>query len=184
MLLRHALFAGTLLVAAGAANAHTLTIFGRDADAHACYDAARFDTAHEVTLPMCTRALAGNLSEHDRMATFVNRGILRMRTRDVDGAISDFDAATAIEADQPDALINKSIALLSRGGSDDVALDLINRALANQPERPWVGYWARAMANELAGRVSEAYYDYRRAEELRPGWAPARQALARFSVRS
>jgi len=184
MLLRSLLLAGALLTVTTAANAHTLTIVGANADAAACFDAARSDRAWASTLPACTRALNTDLNTHDRMATLVNRGILRLRTQDVDGAITDFDAAMRIEPDQPDALINKSVALISRGVTDDVVINMINRALANQPERPWVGYWARAVAHELGGRIRDAYHDYQRAAQLRPGWEPAREALSRFTVRS
>lgn len=170
-------------MAATAASAHTLTVAGRNADARACYNSARFDRAWVETLPRCTRALTDpSLSRSDEVATLVNRGILRLRTSDLDGSIADFDAAMALSPNQPDALINKGIALLSRGGSDDLALTLIDRGIAGEPERPWVGYWARAVAHELAGRDTEAYRDYRQAEQLYPGWLPAREAIARFSV--
>jgi tetratricopeptide (TPR) repeat protein len=183
MIARLCLLAGASLLVAGSANAHTLVVAGRNADARACYESARDDRAWEATLPRCTRALeVGDLSRRDTIATHVNRGILRLRLSDVDGAIADFDSALAMSPRQPDALINKGIALLSRGDSDNMALTLIEQGLAGEPERPWVGYWARAVAHELAGRDAQAYQDYQRAEQLRPGWAPAREALARFSV--
>lgn len=183
MLARSIVIGGALLVTATAAGAHTLTVAGRNADARACYDSARFDRAWATTLPRCTRALReGDLSQLDHVATLVNRGILRLRLSDARGAVADFDAAMAIVPDQPDAQINKGIALLSIGGSDDLALDLINRGIQGEPERPWVGYWARAVAHELAGRDTDAYRDYRQAEQLYPGWAPAREALSRFRV--
>jgi tetratricopeptide (TPR) repeat protein len=134
-------------------------------------------------LERCAAALEADLTNHDRLATFVNRGIIRFRLEDTTGALADFDSALAIDSDQPDALINKGITMLAGGAEIGASMALIEQGLTGSPQRPWVGYYGRGVAHELAGRDSQAYQDYRRAQELRPGWAPAEQALSRFSVR-
>jgi tetratricopeptide (TPR) repeat protein len=169
---------------AGAADAHSISVLGSNADAIACFRAADSESRRPDAVQSCAAALrSSDLSTYDRMATFVNRGIVRFRLEDFDGAIGDFDEAMRIEPNQPDAMINRGITMLAAGHDVDQSASYIERGLAGGPQRPWVGYYGRAVANELAGRDAAAYRDYKRAEELRPGWALPRQALARFSVR-
>ncbi len=176
---------GSSLLVATAANAHSVTVIGNNADAIACYRAADSEVRRPEAVQVCTVALAsGDLDTHDQMATLVNRGIVQFRLEDFTNAIADFDQALAMEPGQPDALINKGITMLAAGSEIDTAMAMIDQGLERQPQRPWVGYYGRAVAHELAGRDSEAYRDYRRAQQLRPGWQPAVQALSRFTVRS
>ena len=185
MLVRSLLLIGSSLLVASAANAHTINIQGNNADAIACYRAAESEVGRPDIERTCTVALqSGDLTIRDQMATFVNRGIIRFRMENIDGALADFDAALAMRPGQPDALINKGIAMLAGGASVESAMALIDQGIAAGPQRPWVGYYGRAVAHELAGRDAQAYRDYRRANELRPGWRPAEVALTRFSVGS
>jgi tetratricopeptide (TPR) repeat protein len=183
MIARSLLILGSSVLVATAAHGQSVTIIGANADALTCYRAADSDLRRPDALGSCAAALQADLTNHDRMATFVNRGIIRFRQEDTTGAIADFDAALAIDPDQPDALINKGITMLAGGAEIGPSMALIDQGLSGGPQRPWVGYYGRGVAHELAGRDAQAYHDYRRAQELRPGWAPAEQALSRFSVR-
>ena len=183
MIARSLLILGSSFLVATAAQGHSVTIIGANADALACYRAADSDLRRPDALDPCGAALRADLTNHDRMATFVNRGIVRFRLEDTAGALADFDSALAIDGNQPDALINKGITMLASGAEIGASMALIEQGLSGGPQRPWVGYYGRGVAHELAGRDSQAYYDYRRAQELRPGWAPAEEALSRFSVR-
>ena len=170
---------------AAAADAHSITVLGSNADAIACFRAADTESRRPDAVDTCTTALRSReLSTYDRMATLVNRGIVQFRLENFDAALADFDAAMAIEPNQPDAMINRGITMLAAGYDVDASLAYIDRGIAGGPQRPWVGYYGRAVANELAGRDEAAYRDYRRAQELRPGWELPRQALSRFAVRS
>ena len=183
MIARSLLILGSSVLAASAAQGHSVTIIGANSEALSCYRAADSDMPRPDALDECATALEADLNNHDRMATFINRGVIRFRLEDTTGALSDFDAALAIDANQPDALINKGITLLASGADIAPSLAFIEQGLSRGPQRPWVGYYGRGVAHELAGRDSQAYHDYRRASELRPGWDPAEQALSRFSVR-
>ena len=183
MLARSLLILGSSLLVATAAQAQSVTIIGSNSEALTCYRAADSDMRRADALEECAIALEADLTNHDRMATFINRGVIRFRLEDTTGALSDFDAALAIDPDQPDALINKGITMLAGGAEIGASMALIEQGLSGGPQRPWVGYYGRGVAHELAGRDSQAYQDYRRAHELRPGWEPAEQALSRFSVR-
>lgn len=176
---------GATLAIAGTANAHSISVLGTNADAIACFRAADSETRRPDAVQICTTALRDRgLGSYDRMATLVNRGIVQFRLENFDAAIADFDTAMEIERNQPDAMINRGITMLAAGHDVDQALGYLDRGLAGGPQRPWVGYYGRAVANELAGRDAAAYRDYRRAQELRPNWSLPRQALARFSIRS
>jgi tetratricopeptide (TPR) repeat protein len=178
------LAAGATLALAGAANAHSIAVLGTNADAVACFRAADSEARRPDAVDVCSTALRSRaLSRYDEMATLVNRGIVRFRLEDFAGAIGDFDAAMEIEPNQPDAMINRGITMLAAGEDIDSSLRFIDGGLARHPQRPWVGYYGRAVANELAGRDTAAYRDYRRALELQPRWDLPRQALARFTVR-
>ena len=176
---------GATLALATAANAHSVTVIGNNADALACYRAADSDNRRPDAVEICTTALRdGDLDRYDSMATLVNRGIVRFRLSDFAAAIADFDAAMEMEPGQPDAMVNRGITMLAAGHDIEESMSYLDRGLAAGPQRPWVGYYGRAVANELAGRDAAAYRDYRRAQELRPNWALPREALARFSVGS
>jgi tetratricopeptide (TPR) repeat protein len=186
MMIGKILFAlGAATALAGAANAHSVSVLGRNADAIACFRAADSEARRPDAIDTCSKALRNReLSDYDRMATLVNRGIVQFRLENHDAAIADFDAAMAFEAGQPDAMINRGITMLAAGQDIEASLRYIDEGLARGPGRPWVGYYGRAVANELAGRDSAAYHDYRRASDLRPGWELPRLALARFSRRN
>ncbi|HEX8217044.1 MAG TPA: hypothetical protein VF577_06235 [Allosphingosinicella sp.] len=175
---------GATVALAGAANAHSISVLGTNADALACYRAADSELRRPDAVAICAAALrATDLTTYDRVATLVNRGIVRFRLEDFANAIADFDEAMRIAPGQPDALINRGITMLAAGYDIDQSTAFIERGLAGRPQRPWVGYYGRAVANELAGRDAAAYRDYRRAQELKPDWALPRAALARFTVR-
>jgi hypothetical protein len=80
-------------------------------------------------------------------------------------------------------MINSGITMLAAGRDIDAAVALIDEGLQGRPQRPWVGYYGRAVGHELAGRDGAAYRDYLRARELRPSWALPQRALARFGTR-
>lgn len=184
MLTRSLLLAGATILAAGAAHAQSITVLGSNADAIACYRAADSETRRPDAVRTCGVALADrDLTDRDRMATLVNRGIVQFRLDNPDAAIADFDAALALQPGQPDALINRGIAMIAGGADLGAAATTIEQGLAGRPQRPWVGYYGLAVAHELAGRDAQAYRDYRRARDMRPGWGPAELALSRFTVR-
>lgn len=173
---------GSALLIPVAAAASTMTVVGASPAATACYRAAESGYPKPDSLLACDQAVAEPTLKHRNLiATLVNRGIIRFRLGQLDGANADFDAVLAREAGQPDALINKAIVALASGGDIEAATAMLNRGLAGSPQRPWVGYYGRAVAHELAGRDALAYRDYRRAAALKPNWTVARQALARFS---
>lgn len=151
--------------------------------ARSCYLAAESDASpRRDDFRNCDAALAGSLSSADDVvATFVNRGILYLRSGRFDAAITDFNRATALDPDEPEAYLNRASALLRR---EQVApaIAQFNAALAKQTRRPALAYYGRGVAHEEAGNVRAAYQDYKRASELAPTWEQPRKELTRFRV--
>jgi tetratricopeptide (TPR) repeat protein len=121
------------------------------------------------------------LTRRDRAATYVNRGILRLRREMTVEAIADFDSALAIDPNQPEASLNKGAALL-RQNRAEAALPLFTAALEHRTYRPALAYLGRGMANERLGDARAAYSDYRMASQIEPHWSAPRTELQRFRV--
>lgn len=171
------------LLASLPATAHSaVTVLG-NSEARECYEAARDEQATAGTIRLCTRALSqGLLVGRDRVATHVNRGILYVQRGDMASGLADYDRALALDAEEPEAYLNKGLALLRRDNSGASALPMFNAAIEYGTSEPAIAYYARAVAHEFNGDIPAAYHDLRRAQELDPEWdAPARD-LQRFVV--
>ncbi len=183
MIVGAGLAAATALMTTTSALA-AVTVIG-SSPARQCYLAAREQAQGIAVLPECDLALSGGgtMDRYDTVATHVNRGILRMYAGNVGGAIADYDAAIGIDPDQPEAWLNKGIALMRSGVSTAEALPALDMALAKKTREPALAHYARALAHEDAGHVRAAYADFIKARELAPKWsAPARE-LRRYQRR-
>lgn len=170
-----------IVVASGGAIAATTVIGG--GLARSCYEAARDDRASQANLVICDRALTEEaLTLRDRVATHVNRGILRMHLRNIDGAIADYDRALALDPEEPEAYLNKAVAVMTRDNRSREAIALFGAAIEHDTRRPELAYFGRAIANEQAGDVKAAYLDYKRAAAVAPEWDDPVRELARFTV--
>jgi tetratricopeptide (TPR) repeat protein len=178
------LFAAALAVLSARAGG-AVTVIG-NSSARLCYEAAeaRISPARD-SIATCDAALYGEgLSRDDRVATLVNRGILRMRGGAFDPAIADFDAAIADDPKQAEAYLDKGMALVRAGRDWESAVALFNTALEKRTRKPALAYYGRAVAQESRGRIKDAYLDYREASRLDPKWRDPQVELSRFSVRS
>jgi tetratricopeptide (TPR) repeat protein len=178
----------TFIVAALAATAipagAAVTVLG-SSSARLCFEAADARLApSRDSLFRCDQALVEeNLSDYDRVATYVNRGILKLRMGNNDAAIADFDTALGQNPGEAEAYLNKGIAVLRRPEGWAQAVPLFDEAIAKKTRRPALAYYGRGVANELGGHVKEAYFDYREASRIEPKWHDPQVELARFTVR-
>jgi tetratricopeptide (TPR) repeat protein len=153
-----------------------------------CYVAAKTGMDPMRGLDHCNLALENGLAQHDRAATFVNRGVIEHKLGRNNAALDDFEACLAMIPDQPDAFINRGVVKLSQGSALE-ALDDIQKGIALGPSEPALAYYDRAIAYEKLAVGAErqaylqkAYADYQRAVKEAPEFAAASEALARFRV--
>ena len=167
--------------AAGAAQASVLVVGGGLAES--CYRAADArDKSHDA-LQICNRALVGEaLTKSDRVATYVNRGIVHFARGTEQDALADFDRALAIDPAEPDAWLNKAVVTVQHGRGVD-ALPMIQKALELNTRRPALAYYVRGIIEERRGNIRAAYHDFRRAQQFEPKWKEPAIELARYQVR-
>jgi tetratricopeptide (TPR) repeat protein len=144
-----------------------------------CYTSSLQRVVTTFSLRECDRALEEEiLTREDRVATFVNRGIIRMNLGMYPSAEKDFDTAIALDATEADAWLNKGLLRLRQERPAD-AIRLIDRSLILEPA---IATFARGVAHEKMGQLRAAYDDYVRARELDPDWPLPGRELARFQV--
>ena len=181
--MRTAVLVTACLMALGAGAAHAQVIVLGDTSAESCYRAAEFGTMGRADgFRICTEALSvPGLSARDKAGTYVNRAVIRLMAGDYDGSLADADAAIRISPSMGEAHVNRGAALLNMARPGD-ALTAINLGMDYGTAKQHLVYYNRAAAKELVGDIRGAYYDYRRAVELSPGFLLAAQQLERFQV--
>ena len=164
--------------------AAAVTVIGATS-ARICYEAADARSMPSRTsIERCDEALERDaLTQYETVATYVNRGILRLRRGEIDQAIADFDTAIAKDPNEPEAYLNKGMATLRLPHRWEEAMPLFDIAIAKETRRPAFAYFGRAVANEMAGHLKQAYLDYRQASLIEPQWEEPQKELARFTVR-
>ena len=176
-----AIAAASFGVVGTAANASVIVL--GNSRASACYHAAENANATNRNVQLCQTVLREDpITERERTATHVNLGILYFYQGQYDAALVNFDRAIELDADEPEAYLNKAIALLRRDESGSRAVPLFTMALDMGTRKPALAYYGRGLAHELDGDLTQAYYDIRRATEADPGWDVPERDLARFIV--
>lgn len=149
-----------------------------------CYESALARDTRNSAVDNCTRSLSEEpLTNPDRAATLVNRGILEMISGNDGGAEADFNAALAVDDGLSDAWLNKGFLRLRqhRGGE---ALPLIQEGINRKPQRQALAIFARGLAYEQMGDLRAAYKDLVAARDMEPAWSLPGQYLARYQVRN
>jgi tetratricopeptide (TPR) repeat protein len=158
-----------------------ITVFGGGM-AEACSKAAIDGENDPKFQELCTQALDTEfLVPRDRAGTYVNRGVLKLRRAAYADAALDFDQAVRLQPEMGEAYVNRGAASIGRKRYAESLAD-INRALQLGVSEPEKAYYNRALAHEGLDDAKSAYFDYQKAIELAPEWAPPREQLTRFSV--
>lgn len=130
----------------------------------------------------CTLALReDDLTRANRAATYVNRGVLRMRNGLYDSALADYADAILIEPTLGAAYLNQGAAYIYKKEYSS-ALTALNRAVDLNSADLFAAHYNRAIARENTGDLVGAYQDFRKALDLKPGWELAQSQLSRFTV--
>src|SRR5690348_8870246 len=173
--------AAAALAWASSAAAGAVTVIGGGM-ARECSQAALGGESDAHYEAMCTMALESELlSLRDRAGTYVNRGILKLRRHDFAAAQYDFNRAIETKPDLGEAYVNRGAAAVGARRYADGLADL-NKAIELGVEEPEKAYYNRALAFEGLDDMKAAYFDYRKAVELKPDWDQPQKELARFTV--
>ena len=174
---------GALAITAMAGAANSAVLVAGNSSAETCYTLAAREANNRGALRPCDFALTEEaLNRHDRIATYVNRGIIQFHRGEYDLALADFDRALEMNPEQPEAMLNKAIALMRRDERGDEALPYFTRALELGTERPAVAHYGRGLAHHLNGDLTSAYIDILTASELDPEWDAPRNDLSNYIV--
>lgn len=174
--------AATALLMTSLSGHAAVTVLGNKL-AETCSIAALSDRADQSALDTCTAALEqGGLKGIDRAGTFVNRGIVKLRRKMYQDARGDFETALKIAPYLGEAFVNHGASYVAERDFA-TGVKYINRGLELSPSEPEKAYYNRALAYEGLGMYKNAYYDYRRAVELKPGWSAPQRHLERYSVK-
>ena len=166
---------------AGAANAGAVTVFGGGM-AKECSEHAIRGDSDSRSEAICTQALESELLNlRDRAGTYINRGVLKLRRKEFSSAQSDFNRAIETRPDMGEAYVNRGAAAVGAKRYADGLADL-NKALELGVEEPEKAYYNRALAFEGLDDLKAAYFDYKKAVELKPDWDMPAKELARFTV--
>ena len=166
----------SLLVPQATARAAVISIGG--SPAHSCYLSAEQERHDQKAIQECSDAL-GAAAGDDRVATYVNRGILYLLSKKIDAATRDFDAALSLDPVQPEAYLNKSVALHNSGMSSG-AVAMATRAIELRTAKPALAYFVRGLSHEDGGNLPAAYADLVRARDLDPRWRAPAEELKRY----
>ena len=166
---------------AAPSSAAVITIGGTNAKT--CYLAAEARQVDRKAWESCNNALAIEaLSDGDRAATFVNRGILHMLSGADAKALQDLDAAERLDPGQPEIYVNRAV-IAYRAGDKPLARDMASRGLTLGTRKPAYALYVRGLAHEDLGSIKAAYNDLSMAQKLAPRWSEPRLELARYRVR-
>lgn len=177
------IFAALVIGGFATGSVHAAVSVVGNTTARACYESALNARSGPNDIRTCTEAIEDyHIGGRDRVASYVNRGILYVQNGDFAHAIADYDAAIALDSNEPEAYLNKALAMLHRREGMAEIVTLLTTAIENGTREPALAYYGRGVAHEMNGDVSAAYYDIRRAAEIAPEWEVPAADLARFRV--
>lgn len=148
-----------------------------------CYEKTKSGSTYFAAAEdVCTRALREQaMTRSNRAATYVNRGVLRMRKGYYDKALEDYDAAINLRPNIGEAYLNRGAALIYTSDFAS-AIAPLDRAIELDSRDLFAAYYNRGIAKENSGDIPGAYYDFQKALELKPDWDLALHQLSRFTV--
>jgi tetratricopeptide (TPR) repeat protein len=158
-----------------------VTVLGNGV-AHSCYQFAEFGGNPTDGISTCSFALQQvAMSVKDRAATYVNRGILRGRADDTQGALADYNQGLALDSGLGEGYVDRGAIMIVVRRYDDAVADF-DKGISLGANRPQIAYYDRAIADEALGNIRAAYEDYKKAAEIQPDFSLATQQLTRFRV--
>lgn len=163
------------MAASGALAQSAVTTIG-SSDAGLCYQTARNPLGDDIA--SCDAALRGDtLTQRDRRATLVNRGIVRNRLGRYDLAIADFTEALQGADVLGEAYINRGNSHFLKSAYTDAIADY-RAALSGGFGQPEIAWYNIGLAEKASGNIPAARTAFIQATAASPDFAPAREQLA------
>ena len=177
-----ALFLGaSLALAATTAQAQVVMTVGAGL-AYDCFVHAKTGTHAREGVGICNAALDREaLNRKDRAGTFDNRGVILDMLGRTEEAAADFNMAISLDPSLGDPYVNLGAMLIKKGQHEE-ALAQINKGIDLGMAFSHIGYYDRAVAEQMLGRFKEAYYDYKKVLEIEPSFKMASERLKDFTV--
>ncbi|MDG2089505.1 MAG: tetratricopeptide repeat protein [Gammaproteobacteria bacterium] len=170
--------------------AQSAMVTTQNLSAQDCYQTATSIATNEsfelsdYMLEPCNAALIElGLSDEDRAATFVNRGILYAASGSLAEALSDYEEALNLFPTLGEIYINRGF-LYHFENQLDLALNDYNLALELNVQSKHLAYFARGIVYEDKNLWDEAVKDYEQSLKYSPDWMPAKTRLERVLERN
>lgn len=182
--MRSILLIGFALLASNTANAQ-ITVLGKGVE-HTCFErvvSGSIQTgARKKDIAVCDKALkASHVSHRDRIATYVNRGILLMHSGDYEKSLADLDKAAKMDPDLGNIYINRGATLIFLDRYDEAIADL-SKAIELNTSDLHAAYYNRALAYESKDDLNSAYFDLKEALKLNPDFTLAEEQLSYYTI--
>jgi tetratricopeptide (TPR) repeat protein len=150
--------------------------------AQKCYEAIKVGKYDDASVTLCNTALQVEpLSQADRGGTYINRGVMRLRRRELALAQADLDQGVALNPSEGNGWLDRGAIYLAQHRWRE-GLDITNKALQLGVTEPEKAYFNRAIAEEGLDDEKAAYFDYQHAQQIKPDWDAPQQELLRFTV--
>jgi tetratricopeptide (TPR) repeat protein len=164
------------------APAHALVSVVGAGMAHECFVAAKAGNDPRGTIAICDMALAEEtLGTRARAGTYVNRAVMKAALGRIEDALADYNSGLSLDPGLGDGYVDRGAALITLKRYDDALAD-INKGIALGQSYDHVGYYNRGVAYFYLGRITESYFDFRKALEIAPDFRPASEQLKNFVV--
>lgn len=164
------------------ARAHALVTVIGEGLAHDCFLIAKAGNDPLKGIATCDEALAEEaLDPGQRAGTYINRAVMKVALGHVDDAMRDYNDGIAIKPDLGDGYVDRGAALIHLKRYDEAMAD-INKGMGLGLSYEHVGYYNRGVAEFYLGKITESYYDYKKALEIEPNFTPAAEQLKNFVV--
>ena len=137
-----------------------------------------FEVSEHMVEPCNVALIEVGLSDNDRAATFVNRGILHAASGLLAEALADYDEALRLYPELGQVYINRGFVYHFENQLDEALTDY-NHALELDIRSKHLVHFARGIVYEEKSLWNQAVDDYKKALEYSPDWTPAKTRLER-----
>lgn len=176
-------YAGTIF--SPVAIAQSMQVIGGGSFAKECFQAANTASmtgfAGRDDVEVCDRAISyGALNKNNLVATYVNRGVIKVALEEYQGAVRDYNKALELNDESAEAYMNRgNMWFISNRFAE--AIEDYDRSLALDVSKPHVAILNKGMALEGLGKLNEARSNYLAALQMVEDWPTAQSKLDRVN---